>query len=172
MFGSNPIISHNLHDLFASSFVGELGRTTGILSWLKIYFADKARSPKFIIHIIFSPNVHPPFVFNNDFRFPPPVKGRIANPNLSGKLIFCFQVDPLNLESQNQAKTFPWFCRVPQIKIWSKSVMGVLSYDRTFKQTNRDYYFTNINTRAKCVLRANLYISNTFISSLSAGGLL
>ena len=49
--------------------------------------------------------------------------------------------------------------------------MGVLSYDRTFKQTNRDFYFTNINTRAKYVLRANLYISNTFISSLSAGGL-
>ena len=136
MFGSNPIISHNLHDLFASSFVGELGRTTGILSWLKIYFADKARSPKFIIHIIFSPNVHPPFVFNNDFRFPPPVKGRIANPNLSGKLIFCFQVDPLNLESQNQAKNITVGLPSALIKIWSKSVQWFLSYDRTNKQTS------------------------------------
>ena len=44
-------------------------------------------------------------------------------------------MDPLNLESQNQAENIPGVSRVPQSKIGGKSVRGFLSYDRT----NRDF---------------------------------
>ena len=56
------------------------------------------------------------------------------------------KVDPRNLESQNKAKNiFVVFPSFP-IKIWGKSVQGFPSFDRTNKQTNRDYYFIYIDT--------------------------
>ena len=58
-------------------------------------------------------------------------------------LFFPLKVDPLSLESQNQ--TFPWISRVPQFKIWGKSVQGFRSYDQTNKQTNIDYNFIYID---------------------------
>ena len=55
------------------------------------------------------------------------------------------KVDPLNLESQNQAKNIPVGLPSSPIKIWGKSVQGFRSYERTIKQTdrqaNRDYNF-------------------------------
>ena len=54
-------------------------------------------------------------------------------------------VEPLNLESQNQAKNILVDLPSSQIKIWRKSVQGSLSYDRTNKKTNRDYNFIYID---------------------------
>ena len=67
--------------------------------------------------------------------------------DFTGKL----KVDPVNLKTK--LRTFPWVSWVPPIKIWSKSVQGFLSYDRTNKQTNRQteittlYIDTNLKTR-------------------------
>ena len=46
------------------------------------------------------------------------------------------------LESQNQAKNFPWFSRVSQSKFEAKRSRGslVMNWHKN-KQTNRDYYF-------------------------------
>jgi len=33
---------------------------------------------------------------------------------------------------------------ISKIKIWGKPVKGFMSYDQTYKQTNRDYIFVNI----------------------------
>ena len=52
------------------------------------------------------------------------------------KLNFCYKDDPLKLESQNHAKNVPVGLPSSLIKI-----QGFLSYDRTNKQTNRDYNF-------------------------------
>ena len=58
--------------------------------------------------------------------------------------IFFPYMDPLNLESQNQAKNIHVFLPSSPIKIGGKSSNWFLSYDRTYKQTNRDYYFIYI----------------------------
>ena len=47
----------------------------------------------------------------------------------------------LNLESKNQGKNIPVGLPGFPIKIWDKPVQGFLSYDRTNKETNRDYNF-------------------------------
>ena len=47
------------------------------------------------------------------------------------------KVDPLNLETQNQAKNIPVVLPSSPIKIWDKSAKGFPSYDRTNKQTPR-----------------------------------
>ena len=57
---------------------------------------------------------------------------------LDFKLFFPLQVDPLNLKSQNQAENIPVVLPNSQIKIWDKSVKGLLSYDQTNKQTNTE----------------------------------
>ena len=46
--------------------------------------------------------------------------------------IFVLEVNPLNLDSQNQ--TFPVV--LTSFPIWGKSVKGKMSYDRTYKQTD------------------------------------
>ena len=59
--------------------------------------------------------------------------------------MFAITVDPLNLESQNQAKNILVVLPNSPIKIRGKSVQEFLSYDRTnkktIKQTKRDYNF-------------------------------
>ena len=64
---------------------------------------------------------------------------------LPGNKIFAIKVDPLNLESRNQAKNIPLAFPSSPIKIWGKSFQGFLSYYRTNKQTNKqtnsDYNF-------------------------------
>ena len=55
---------------------------------------------------------------------------------LGGNLIY---VHPL--ESQNQALNIPVVLTSFKIKIWGKLVKGFMSYDLTYKQANRDYYF-------------------------------
>jgi len=45
--------------------------------------------------------------------------------------------NPLNLESQNQAKNIPLAFPSSTIKLWDKLGKGFLSYDRTNKQTNK-----------------------------------
>ena len=47
------------------------------------------------------------------------------------------KVDPLKLESQNQAKNILLGLLISPIKNWSNSVQGFLSYDQTKRQTNR-----------------------------------
>ena len=56
---------------------------------------------------------------------------------LPGKWIFASKVDPLNLESQNQAKNSLVGLPSSTIKIWGKSVKELLSYDRRNKQTDK-----------------------------------
>ena len=55
--------------------------------------------------------------------------------------MFVIKVDPLNLESQNQVKNISVGLPSSPIKICGESDKGFLSYDRTPKQTNRDYNF-------------------------------
>ena len=64
------------------------------------------------------------------------------------------KVDILNLEFQNQAKNIPVVLPRSPIKIWGKSVQGLLSYDRT----NIDYNFIyiDIDTHTICPIAAFL----------------
>ena len=55
--------------------------------------------------------------------------------------IFLLKVNPLNLDSQTQAKYILVFLSSSPIEFWGKSVKGFLSYDGTNKQTDRDYNF-------------------------------
>ena len=48
-------------------------------------------------------------------------------------------MDPLNLESQNQTKNNAVYLPTSVIKIWGKSVKAFLLWNRTSKQTNRDF---------------------------------
>jgi len=41
---------------------------------------------------------------------------------------------------KNQDKNIPMVLPSSPIKIWGESVKGIISYDRTYKQTNRDHY--------------------------------
>ena len=50
-------------------------------------------------------------------------------------------MDSLNIKSQNQAENIPVVLPCSPIKIWGKSVKVLLSYDRTYKQTNEEYNF-------------------------------
>ena len=45
----------------------------------------------------------------------------------------------LRINLETKLKTFPWLSWSYPIKIWGKLVEGILSNDRTNKQTNRDY---------------------------------
>ena len=54
---------------------------------------------------------------------------------------FSTKVDLLNLKLLNQAKNIPVVHPGSSINIWGKSVKGFMSYDQTYKQKNRDYYF-------------------------------
>ena len=54
---------------------------------------------------------------------------------------FAIKVDPLNLDSQSQANNIPLVVPSSPIKIWGKSVLRFIRYDRAYKQTNRDYNF-------------------------------
>ena len=62
------------------------------------------------------------------------------------KLTFATKVDPLNWDSQAQTNNIPLALPSSPIKIWGKSVYGIKSYDRTYKQTNRqtDILYINI----------------------------
>ena len=51
--------------------------------------------------------------------------------------MFAIEVDPLNLESQNQVMNISVGLPTSPIKIWRKSVKGFLISDRTHKQTDR-----------------------------------
>ena len=62
-----------------------------------------------------------------------PARGR----KLRFSLFFPIKVDPINLESQNQAKNIPVVLPSSPIKTWEKSVLECLSYDRTHKQRNK-----------------------------------
>ena len=46
-------------------------------------------------------------------------------------------MDPLNLKSQNQAKNIPAFFSGSPVKVWDKLGKWLLSYDRTYKQIDK-----------------------------------
>jgi len=52
-------------------------------------------------------------------------------------------MNPIKLESQNQAKNIPVVLSSSPIKIWGKTVKVFMTYDWTYKQTN------NFNLRLK-----------------------
>ena len=62
---------------------------------------------------------------------------------LTGNKIFAIKVDLLNLESQNQAETFPWVSQIPQSKYEANQSRGfwVMIDKQTYRQTKRDYSF-------------------------------
>ena len=70
------------------------------------------------------------------------ILSNIYNASLGTRICLDFsKVSHLNLESQNYFKNIPVVLPSTLIKIWGKSVKRFLSYDRTYKQTNRDYKY-------------------------------
>ena len=57
-------------------------------------------------------------------------------------LFFALKINPLHLESHNQASNFS--LALSSSPYQGQSVKGFMSYDRTNKQTNRDYNFIYI----------------------------
>ena len=53
-------------------------------------------------------------------------------------------MDPINLESQNQAKNIPVGLPIPQSKFEANLSEEFLSYDRTNKQTDRQTEITTL----------------------------
>ena len=60
---------------------------------------------------------------------------------------FSLYVDPLNLESQNQAENIPLLLPSSPIKVWGRSVKGFLSYD-----TNKETEITTCRYIFRCLL--------------------
>ena len=54
---------------------------------------------------------------------------------------FFFKVNPLNLDFLYQAKNIPVDLPGSPMKTLDKSLEGLQSYDRIYKQTNRDYNY-------------------------------
>ena len=68
----------------------------------------------------------------------------LGNPALLENVTLPINVNPPNLDILNQAKNIHKVPTSSPVKILGKSVNGFLRYDRTNKQTNRDYYFIYI----------------------------
>ena len=60
-------------------------------------------------------------------------------PSFAWKLKFRFKITNFS----SHVKNIPMVLPGSPIKIWGKLVKGFMSYDRTYKQSNRDYYFVN-----------------------------
>ena len=71
--------------------------------------------------------------------------------------VFAVKVDPLNLESQNEAKNFPEVLPRSPIKIWVKSVLQVPMIGQTNRYYNFIYIYRYWMQEAKFSLLINIF---------------